>query len=137
MRSTIMRMTTLGAAVAAVCLLTAGPGAAQETKTPAVKKEAPTAKIGEAAPEFKLPDVDGEMHALSDFRGQTVVLQWFNPDCPFVVNCYRGKAMKQTMTALEEMGEDDYVPLLVNSTAIKPAEYITSSSTSFLKEYKT
>jgi peroxiredoxin len=44
----------------------------------------PTAKIGEPAPAFSLPNLDGEQVSLADFAGKTVVLEWFNPDCPFV-----------------------------------------------------
>jgi peroxiredoxin len=42
------------------------------------------AKVGAPAPHFSLPDVDGKKMELSDFRGKTVVLEWFNPDCPYV-----------------------------------------------------
>src|SRR5262249_44427038 len=31
-----------------------------------------------------LPDLDGKTVKLSDFKGKTVVLEWFNPECPFV-----------------------------------------------------
>ncbi|KIG16458.1 hypothetical protein DB30_04502 [Enhygromyxa salina] len=44
----------------------------------------PTAKIGEPAPAFSLPNLEGEQVSLADFAGKTVVLEWFNPDCPFV-----------------------------------------------------
>ncbi len=39
---------------------------------------------GAAAPDFTLPDLDGATHSLSSFAGKTVVLEWFNPGCPFV-----------------------------------------------------
>jgi thioredoxin-dependent peroxiredoxin len=34
-------------------------------------------KVGDAAPEFKLPGTDGNTHSLSDLKGNTVVLAWF------------------------------------------------------------
>jgi peroxiredoxin len=37
-----------------------------------------------AAPDFTLPDLDGNQVTLSSFRGKVVVLEWFNPNCPFV-----------------------------------------------------
>lgn len=43
---------------------------------------------GSPAPEFRLPDSTGTSHNLSDFRGKTVVLEWTNHDCPFVVKHY-------------------------------------------------
>jgi peroxiredoxin len=42
------------------------------------------ATVGAAAPDFTLTDTDGNAVTLSSFSGQTVVLEWFNPDCPFV-----------------------------------------------------
>lgn len=45
---------------------------------------AATAAIGQPAPDFTLPAVDGTTVKLSDFKGKRVVLEWFNPECPFV-----------------------------------------------------
>lgn len=47
--------------------------------TPAAEAPPPN-----AAPDFTLPDLDGNQVALSSFRGKIVVLEWFNPGCPFV-----------------------------------------------------
>lgn len=42
------------------------------------------AQVGMPAPEFALRDLDGKTVRLSDFKGKTVVLEWFNPGCPYV-----------------------------------------------------
>jgi peroxiredoxin len=42
------------------------------------------AQIGAVAPDFTLQDLDGKSVSLSQFRGKLVVLEWFNPGCPFV-----------------------------------------------------
>jgi cytochrome oxidase Cu insertion factor (SCO1/SenC/PrrC family) len=42
------------------------------------------ADVGQPAPDFSLRDLDGKVVKLSDLRGRTVVLEWFNPGCPFV-----------------------------------------------------
>src|SRR5579871_5118846 len=42
------------------------------------------ATVGAAAPDFTLTDLDGHPVTLSSFKGKTVVLEWFNPGCPFV-----------------------------------------------------
>jgi len=71
-----------------------GSGAAIATASPppygcsvkyADAGEPTTAVLGEPAPAFSLPDLDGNTVSLADFAGKTVVLEWFNPECPFVV----------------------------------------------------
>ncbi len=44
--------------------------------------------IGQPAPDFTLTDIQGRTHRLADYRGRTVVLEWVNPTCPFVVKHY-------------------------------------------------
>ena len=39
---------------------------------------------GAQAPDFTLNDTDGKPVHLADFKGKVVVLEWFNPECPFV-----------------------------------------------------
>lgn len=62
---------------------------------PAISSAAPTsssaspsvllrAEVGKPAPDFTLSDLDGKPVSLHDFKGKTVVLEWFNPGCPFV-----------------------------------------------------
>ena len=46
------------------------------------------AGVDKTAPEFTGVDSNGQAHRLSDFRGKTVVLEWTNHDCPFVVKHY-------------------------------------------------
>jgi len=61
----------------------AAPAKAAEGPKPTQPSAAPAA-IGSPAPDFTLPDLDGKSVHLSDFRGKVVVLEWFNPECPFV-----------------------------------------------------
>jgi peroxiredoxin len=56
------------------------------------------ASLGQAAPDFSLPDVDGTIHSLADHSGKVVVLEWFNPGCPFVKAAY-GKDVVQDLAA--------------------------------------
>ena len=56
----------------------------------------PTLTIGQLAPDFTLQDVNGTMHTLSKYRGKTVVLEWTNPSCPFVVRHYKKQTMQNT-----------------------------------------
>jgi peroxiredoxin len=59
------------------------PAKAAEAPPPTSPGAAPAA-IGSPAPDFSLPDIDGKVVRLADFRGKVVVLEWFNPECPFV-----------------------------------------------------
>src|SRR5579863_2274292 len=49
----------------------------------------------QAAPNFTLTDTNGQKHSLSDYKGKFVVLEWFNPDCPFVKKHYNSGNMSQ------------------------------------------
>ena len=40
--------------------------------------------VGTSAPDFTLKSLDGKEVKLSSFRGKTAVLEWFNPECPYV-----------------------------------------------------
>jgi len=42
------------------------------------------ADIGKPAPDFTLKDTDGRDVHLASYKGKVVVLEWFNPKCPFV-----------------------------------------------------
>ena len=68
---------------------------------------------GAAAPDFKLPGVNGEMVSLSELKGKTVVLEWFNASCPFVKKHYS----KSDMQALQKKWTDKgIVWLAIDST---------------------
>jgi peroxiredoxin len=56
------------------------------------------------APDFTLPDTKGGAHSLSDFRGQYVILEWLNYDCPFVRKHYEGENMQATQARWTEEG---------------------------------
>src|SRR5213594_3562440 len=51
--------------------------------------------VGSAAPDFSLADAKGKTHALSQYKGKYVVLEWFNPECPFVKKHYGGGNMQK------------------------------------------
>ena len=43
---------------------------------------------GEKAPNFMLTSLEGQEVSLEDFTGKVVVLEWFNPGCPYVKYAY-------------------------------------------------
>ncbi|MBD3334944.1 MAG: redoxin domain-containing protein [Candidatus Eisenbacteria bacterium] len=75
------------------------------------------AQLGAPAPDFVLTDLEGRSHRLSDYtgRGKAVVLEWFNPDCPFVRKHHeKTRSMAETAAWAEEHG---VVWLAINSGA--------------------
>jgi peroxiredoxin len=51
--------------------------------------------VGSGAPEFSLTDAKGQTHSLSQYKGKYVVLEWFNPECPFVKKHYGSGNMQK------------------------------------------
>jgi peroxiredoxin len=51
-------------------------------------------EIGKTAPNFSLPDTNGKTRTLADLKGKYVVLEWYQPDCPFVGKHYRSGNMQ-------------------------------------------
>ena len=68
---------------------------------------------GSPAPDFSVNDASGRTVKLADFRGRHVVLEWTNPDCPFVRKHYDSRNMQSLQ---KEFGAKDVVWLSVNST---------------------
>ena len=80
-------------------------------------------QVGQAAPAFNLIDSKGKSHSLADFAGKTVVLEWTNHDCPFVVKHYSGN-----MQSLQkQFGTDEVVWLTVISSAPGKQGHITGA----------
>jgi peroxiredoxin len=75
--------------------------------------------VGQAAPDFKLKDLDGREVSLSAFKGKTVVLEWINPNCPFS----RAHSDKKTMSATAAK-HADAVWLGINSTNTTHRDYL-------------
>ncbi|HST29586.1 MAG TPA: thioredoxin family protein [Chthoniobacterales bacterium] len=51
--------------------------------------------VGSAAPDFSVPDANGKTETLSQYKGKYVVLEWFNPECPFVKKHYGSDNMQK------------------------------------------
>ena len=71
------------------------------------------ATVGQAAPAFTLKDTNGKSVNLADYKGKTVVLEWHNPECPFVKKHYDTANMQGLQS---KYGKDGVVWLTINST---------------------
>jgi len=72
------------------------------------------ADVGQPAPEFSLQDLDGKVHKLSDLKGKVVVLEWFNPGCPYVVAAHTKGSL---VDAGARASKEGVVWLAINSGA--------------------
>ena len=72
----------------------------------------------QAAPNFTLTDTNGQKHSLSDYKGKFVVLEWFNPDCPFVKKHYNSGNMPNLQKQYTSKGLYGY-PLILPPRANK------------------
>lgn len=95
-------MTRKTAPLIAALVLAAAPAFAQQ------------AEIGKPAPAFSLADESGKRHTLAQHKGSVVVLEWTNPECPYVVRHYKADTME---TLSREYGAKKVVWLAVDSTA--------------------
>ena len=77
---------------------------------------------GAPAPEFTVADTAGKTVKLADYRGKFVVLEWTNPECPFVRKHYSSQNMQGLQ---KEWGAKDVVWLTINSTNASHSEYKT------------
>src|SRR5712691_4493220 len=71
-------------------------------------------KVGASAPDFSLVDSNGKKHSLGEFKGEYVVLEWFNPGCPFVQKHYKRENMQRLQ---KEFTGKDVVWLTIDSSA--------------------
>lgn len=79
-----------------------------------VSAHAAAPEIGKPAPDFAGTDSKGVAHKLSDYKGKTVVLEWNNPECPYVKKHYESNNMQ----GLQKTATDEGVIwLTVNSSA--------------------
>ena len=81
---------------------------------------AASAAVGQAAPAFSAVDTSGKRVSLADFQGKTVVLEWVNPECPYVRKHYDSANMQAAQKAATAQG---VVWLSVNSTHASHVEF--------------
>ena len=85
------RALMIGLAACALAAGHAGAGAAEPS-------------VGEPAPEFSLTDTSGTAHSPAEAKGTFVVLEWSNPECPFVKKHYGSGNMQRLQDAYTGKG---------------------------------
>jgi peroxiredoxin len=74
-------------------------------------------QLNQPAPDFELPDIRGDLHKLSDYRGRIVIVNFWSCECP-----HSERTDRSTMACLVQWGAD--VQLL--SIAANRSESISS-----------
>ena len=75
--------------------------------------ESDAVAVGASAPSFTLKNLAGDSVSLSSFQGKTVVLEWFNPGCPYVKAAHTRGPLKGLAEQYVQGG--DVVWLAINS----------------------
>jgi peroxiredoxin len=70
--------------------------------------------VGSTAPDFSVSDSKGKTQSASQYKGKYVVLEWFNPECPFVKKHYGSGNMQKLQ---EEFTGKGVVWLTIDSNA--------------------
>jgi len=91
------------------------------------------AELGEPAPEFVLSDVNGKSYRLSQYKGKIIVLEWFNPRCPYCQEAYREGGVLREMP--EHWMSDGVVWLAINSQGPSEPGSTVDENRAFMKEH--
>lgn len=104
-------------------------GATMLPMIPGLASAAPA--IGAAAPDFALPDQDGNLRSLSEFHGRVVVLEFTNHDCPYVRKHYNSGNMQNLQ---REAATRDIVWLSMAASPQGEQGYVTGPEARALTE---
>src|SRR5437867_7467260 len=88
--------------------------------------------VGSAAPDVAPTAAKGKTHSLSEYKGKYVVLEWFNPECPFVKKHYGSDNMQKLQEQYTSKGVvwltiDSNAPGTEGSITPEQAQKITAS----------
>ena len=91
--------------------------------------------VGTNAPDFSLTDSKGKTQSVSQYKGKYVVLEWFNPVCPFVKKHYGSGNMQKLQ---EEFFKKGVVWLSIDSSAPGKEGHLTAEQANQkMTEWKT
>ena len=154
LRSRLPRASALGLC-AALCLALPAFGALPQ---PEMSHSLTTLKPGKSAPDFALPDIDGKVHRLSEYRGKVVLVNFWATWCPpcrreipsmeRLLEQLKGKPFVVLAIDQEETADSVFVftgqldpaptfPILLDRTsAVAPAWGVLGLPTSFIVDQR-
>ena len=105
--------------------------AAHTDRAPELRRE--PAVVGSPAPDFSVMDTGGDVRSLAALHGTYVVLEWFNPDCPFVRKHYDSGNMQRLQWHYTSQG---VVWLTVDSSAPGKQGHLSADEADAIREQK-
>lgn len=105
--------------------------AAQTADAPQLRRAPAT--VGKPAPDFSVSDTGGEVRSLGALKGKYVVLEWFNPDCPFVRKHYDSGNMQRLQWYYTARG---VVWLVIDSSAPGKQGALSADEANAIREQK-
>jgi peroxiredoxin len=79
-------------------------------------------KVNRPAPDFELPDLDGVLHRLSDYRGRIVVINFWSCECP-----HSERTDRAILAMVVQWGEDVAL-LTIASNRIETVEAVQQAA---------
>jgi hypothetical protein len=136
MNTRTKRWTTLGLGAGLLAMSGVALSTAADHHTETASDAPSHAEVGKPAPDFELTDIDGKKHKLSSYKGKTIVLEWWNPECPAVVHHYKHEERGLFKNWANELhSKDEYVWLTINSGAPGEQGAGLEKSKHYRKEY--
>ncbi|MBI5962589.1 MAG: redoxin domain-containing protein [Chloroflexi bacterium] len=84
-------------------------------------------EINQPAPDFELPDLEGRLHRLSDYRGKIVIINFWSCECPHSERTDRAiMAMLAQRTA--QVWRDDVAMLSIAANRSENAEAVRNAA---------
>ena len=79
-------------------------------------------QINHPAPDFELPDLDGRLHRLSDYRGKIVIVNFWSCECP------HSERTDKAIMAMFVQWRDDVVMLSIAANRNENAEALKNAA---------
>jgi peroxiredoxin len=79
-------------------------------------------EINDPAPDFELPDLDGALHRLRDYRGRIVIVNFWSCECP------HAERTDRAIMAMFVQWSDDVVLLPIAANRIESAEAVAEAA---------
>jgi hypothetical protein len=84
--------------------LALGAAMAFLASSPVATRAGDAPRVGAPAPAFQAADADGRLITSAALAGKTIVLEWTNPECPYVAKHYLSGAMQALQAEMTSRG---------------------------------